>query len=277
MLSGERKVEKRARQRDALRACRPRDGRGASRSRAASRSRRRLKEIDVKAKKPKRLPLQMQIAQAGLSWSKNQFLMISAGSWAWSASSPSSSWSAPLLPALGVGFAAAFGVPRWLLSFLKKRREKKFLDALSRRRRRDRARHQGRPAAARQPENHRARRAGADQERVQGDRRDADHRHADRRSLRQALRAHAAARSQLLRHRHLDPAEGRRKPVRGARQSVARAARPQEDEGQDPGHVDGSQGVRLIIGALPICVGTLVWLTSPDYIELLWTADSAAS
>src|SRR5204862_2901287 len=28
-----------------------------------------------------------------------------------------------------------------------------------------------------------------------------------------------------------------------------------------------------IIGALPICVGTLVWLTSPDYIELLWTAE----
>src|SRR5262249_54160831 len=33
-----------------------------------------------------------------------------------------------LLPALGVAFAAGFGVPRWLLSFLKKRREKKFLD-----------------------------------------------------------------------------------------------------------------------------------------------------
>src|SRR5436190_5057279 len=32
-----------------------------------------------------------------------------------------------LLPALGVGFAAAFGLPRWLLSFLKKRRQKKFL------------------------------------------------------------------------------------------------------------------------------------------------------
>src|SRR6185503_18364148 len=28
-----------------------------------------------------------------------------------------------------------------------------------------------------------------------------------------------------------------------------------------------------IIGALPICVGGLVYLTSPDYIELLWTAD----
>ena len=28
-----------------------------------------------------------------------------------------------------------------------------------------------------------------------------------------------------------------------------------------------------IIGALPICVGGLVYLTSPDYIELLWTND----
>jgi len=28
-----------------------------------------------------------------------------------------------------------------------------------------------------------------------------------------------------------------------------------------------------IIGALPICVGTLVWLTSQDYIELLWTTE----
>ena len=36
---------------------------------------------------------------------------------------------AGLLAALGVGFAAGFGVPRWLLSFLKKRREKKFLQA----------------------------------------------------------------------------------------------------------------------------------------------------
>ncbi len=39
------------------------------------------------------------------------------------------------------------------------------------------------------------------------------------------------------------PAEGRRQSVRGARQSVARAARPQEDEGQDPGHVEGSEGL----------------------------------
>ena len=34
-----------------------------------------------------------------------------------------------LLPGVGAGFAGAFGIPRWLLSFLKKRREAKFLNA----------------------------------------------------------------------------------------------------------------------------------------------------
>jgi len=29
----------------------------------------------------------------------------------------------------------------------------------------------------------------------------------------------------------------------------------------------------VIIGSLPICVGLLVWLTSPDYIQLLWTTE----
>ena len=46
----------------------------------------------------------------------------------------------------------------------------------------------------------------------------------------------------------VDPAEGRRQPVRGARQPVARAARPQEDEGQDPGDVDGGKASAVIIG-----------------------------
>ena len=54
------------------------------------------------------------------------------------------------------------------------------------------------------------------------------------------------------------PAEGRRQLVGGARQPVARSARPQEDEGQDPSHVDGSQGISFIIGALPLAAMTLV-------------------
>ena len=35
-----------------------------------------------------------------------------------------------LLGAVGLSFAAGFGLPRWILSFLKKRREKNFLKAL---------------------------------------------------------------------------------------------------------------------------------------------------
>jgi tight adherence protein B len=72
--------------------------------------------------------LPVRIEQAGLKWSKRRFILTSAalgivvfmlvlGT------------GAGLLPALGAGFAAAFGLPLWLLSFLKKRREAKFLNA----------------------------------------------------------------------------------------------------------------------------------------------------
>ncbi|MGC4488520.1 type II secretion system F family protein, partial [Escherichia coli] len=37
---------------------------------------------------------------------------------------------APLLASLGFGLGAGMGLPRWVLGFLKKRREKKFLEAL---------------------------------------------------------------------------------------------------------------------------------------------------
>ncbi len=34
------------------------------------------------------------------------------------------------MPGLALGFAAGFGIPRWVLKFLRGRREKKFLEAL---------------------------------------------------------------------------------------------------------------------------------------------------
>jgi tight adherence protein B len=126
LLSGERKVE-------ARRASVTRAEPAATRvSRTQQRSRREqveetLKELEVKASKPKNLPLPMKIAQAGLSWSKTQFLMISAGLGLFAFVGLFIT-SGSLLPAAAAGFAAAFGVPRWLLSFLKKRREKKFLN-----------------------------------------------------------------------------------------------------------------------------------------------------
>ncbi len=107
LLSGERKVEQR---RASVTRSEP-----AARTtgRAPQRSRREqveetLKELDVRANKPKRLPLQTRIAQAGLSWSKNQFLMISAGL-GLAGFLAVLVMVGSLLPALGVGFAAAFG------------------------------------------------------------------------------------------------------------------------------------------------------------------------
>jgi tight adherence protein B len=127
LLSGERKAE--ARLASASRS-EPVTARTKGRTREKSRREQveeTLKELDVKANKPKSLPLPMKIAQAGLSWSKNQFLIISAGL-GLAGFLAVFVMVGSLLPAIGVAFAAGFGLPRWLLSFLKKRREKKFLN-----------------------------------------------------------------------------------------------------------------------------------------------------
>jgi tight adherence protein B len=86
-----------------------------------------LKEFDERNKKNKRVPLATRLAQAGLFWSKQQFAMISAGIGV-AMFLIGLFTGAGLLPAIGLGFAGAFGLPYWMLSFLKKRREAKFLN-----------------------------------------------------------------------------------------------------------------------------------------------------
>jgi tight adherence protein B len=100
--------------------------------RPAQRSRREqvegtLKEIEDRQKKAKRLPLAARISQAGLTWSKRRFL-LTAGSLGFGAFFLVLATGAGLLPALGVAFAAGCGLPMWLLSFLTKRRLARFLD-----------------------------------------------------------------------------------------------------------------------------------------------------
>ena len=73
-------------------------------------------------------PLGTKIAQAGLTWSKRRFLITSAALGV-AAFLLVFMIDAGLLAALGIGFAAGFGMPLWLLKFLKKRREAKFLQA----------------------------------------------------------------------------------------------------------------------------------------------------
>jgi tight adherence protein B len=125
ILSGERKGEQRlASVAKAVPAARV--------TRQAQRSRRdtvesTLKEIEERHKKGKRLPITVRLAQAGLKWSKQKFLLIAAGIGAGFFMLGIMS-GAGLTTAAGLGFAGAFGVPLWLLSYLKKRRETKFLD-----------------------------------------------------------------------------------------------------------------------------------------------------
>src|SRR5581483_7260845 len=86
-----------------------------------------LKEFEERQKKTKNLPISVRIAQAGLDWSKRQFLLLSAvvGVFMFVTGFLT---GGSLLVAAALGFAGAFGVPRWLLAFLKKRREANFLN-----------------------------------------------------------------------------------------------------------------------------------------------------
>jgi tight adherence protein B len=89
-----------------------------------------LKDFDERHKKSKRVPISVRIVRAGLSWSKRQFIIISAFIGLIMAFLGFLSGTG-LLGAAGLGFAGAFGFPRWFLSFLRKRREAKFIDGLA--------------------------------------------------------------------------------------------------------------------------------------------------
>jgi tight adherence protein B len=127
VLSGERKAEKRreniARSEPVARVSR---GQQKSRRDAVENT---LKELEERRKKQKSPPLSTKIVLAGLSWSKQKFMVISGllGLFAFVLGLLA---DAGILPALALGFAAGFGLPRWMLSYLKKRRENKFLDSL---------------------------------------------------------------------------------------------------------------------------------------------------
>ncbi|HEY2426297.1 MAG TPA: type II secretion system F family protein [Pseudolabrys sp.] len=128
LLSGERKAEQRM---QSVTKTEPltRVSRGPQKSRRDL-VESSLKDFDERHKKSKRVPISVRIMRAGLSWSKRQFIIISAFIGLFMAFLGFLS-GAGMLGAAGLGFAGAFGFPRWLLSFLRKRREAKFIDGLA--------------------------------------------------------------------------------------------------------------------------------------------------
>ncbi|NOJ46771.1 type II secretion system F family protein [Bradyrhizobium archetypum] len=128
MLSGERKAESR-------RASIARTDAPARQAEKTQRSRREqvegsLKELDARRKKDKSVPLSIRLAQAGLgSWTTQKFWVVS-GVFAMVGFVLAYVVGGNLLAAAAMAFAAGLGLPRWLLSYLKTRREKAFLKAL---------------------------------------------------------------------------------------------------------------------------------------------------
>src|SRR4029077_16885919 len=87
-----------------------------------------LKELEARARENK-LTLSNRLMQAGLTWSEQKFWIIS-GVLGVVGCVVAFVVSGSLPGAIGMAFAFGLGVPRWLLSFLKKRRGKAFLRAL---------------------------------------------------------------------------------------------------------------------------------------------------
>jgi tight adherence protein B len=83
---------------------------------------------DVEQKSSRKASLEQRIAQAGLSISKEVFLATSAGLGMLFGTILFITNGSPLV-AFGGALAATFGVPSWVLTFLRQRRIAKFIDA----------------------------------------------------------------------------------------------------------------------------------------------------
>jgi tight adherence protein B len=88
-----------------------------------------LRDLEARRLKEKRIPLGVRLTQAGLDWSTQKFMVVS-GVLAAVFFAAAMFVGGGILGAAGLAFAGGFGLPRWGLSFLKKRREAAFLKAL---------------------------------------------------------------------------------------------------------------------------------------------------
>jgi tight adherence protein B len=270
MLSGERKAEQRLA--TATRA----EPAAARVTRTQQKSRREqveetLRELDVKAKKG-RIPLETKIDQAGLSWSKRQFILISAGTGLF-AFMAVFMLNLGLLPALALGFAGGFGAPLWILKFLTKRREKRFLatfpDAVDVIVRGIKA---GLPLLdslkiialeAQEPIKSEFR-SIIETQTIGMPIGEACGKLYERMPLPEANFFGIVISIQQKAGGNLSEALGNLSRVLRDRKKMKAKIQAMSME---------AKASAMIIGSLPICVGFLVYLTSPDYIQLLWTTD----
>jgi len=267
ILSGERNAERRV---AAAARAEP-----ITRTRVVQKSRREqvegtLKHLEERQRKAKRPPLSVRISQAGLSWSKRRFIVMAAGLgvFAFLVALPI---TGDLLSALAFGFAAGCGLPIWLLRFLKKRRESRFLDGLP-----DavdvivRGIKAGLPLldslkmiASEAPEPMRSEFRGIIETQTIGiPLGEACLKLYERIPVAEANFFGIVVSIQQRAGGNLSEALGNLSNVLRERKKMKAKIKAMSME---------AKASAVIIGALPIIVMMLVYLTSPDYIELLWT------
>ena len=268
ILSGERKTEQRM-------ASVARSEPMARPTRSAQKPRREqvegaLKELGQRQRKAKRAPLSVRLGQAGLSWSKQQFIFISIGVGVFVFFAALLA-GAGLLSALAFAFAAGCGLPLWTLKFLKKRREKKFLNGLP-----DsvdvivRGIKAGLPLldsikliAAEAPEPIRSEfRSIIDTQTVGIPLGEACLKLYERIPVAEANFFGIVVSIQQRAGGNLSEALGNLSKVLRERKKMKAKIQAMSQE---------AKASAAIIGSLPIVVMSLVYFTSPNYIELLWT------
>jgi tight adherence protein B len=268
LLSGERKAENR-------RASIAKPEPAARRAEKSQRSRREqvessLKDLEARRQKETKIALGTRLTQAGLDWSEQKFWIVS-GILAAAFFLLALFVGGGLLGAAGLAFAAGLGLPRWALSFLKKRREKAFLKALP-----DavdvivRGIKAGLPlfesikvVATESPEPLRSEfMAIIETQAIGMPLGDACARLYERMPLPEANFFGIVISIQQKSGGNLSEALGNLSKVLRDRKKMAEKIQAMSMEAK------ASAG---IIGSLPPCVMSFVYMTTPDYISLLWT------
>ena len=269
ILSGERATERRVASVARTQPMAPRQVRTAQKTRREQ-VEGSLKQLEARSKQAKRMPLSVRITQAGLNWSQRRFIVTSAALGAVGLIVPLV-LGMGLLASLGLAFAMGLGLPRWILSWLKKRREARFLehfpDAVDVIVRGIKA---GLPLldslkmiAAESPEPVRTEiRSIVETQTIGIPLGEACMKLYERMPLPEANFFGIVISIQQRAGGNLSEALGNLARVLRDRKRMKAKIQAMSME---------AKASASIIGALPLCVMGLVWFTSPKYMELLWT------
>jgi tight adherence protein B len=268
ILSGERKAEKRKETVVRSAAAAPtRSGRGPQKSRREQ-VEGTLKELEER--NAKSVPLSVKIAQAGLDWSKQRFF-ITSGILGLIGFLATFMVDGGLIAAVGAAFATGIGLPLWLLKFLKKRRESKFLNSFP-----DGVDIIVRGIKAGLPLVDSLRVVASDApEPLKSEFRGI----LDTQTIGIPI---GEACGKLYEHIHVPEANFfgivigiQQKAGGNLSEALGNLSRVLRDRKKMKAKIGAmsmeAKASASIIGSLPLAVMTIVYLTSPDYIELLWT------